>query len=247
MSEDAVTYESGDNIAVITLNQADKHNRLNNDLVEGLEAAWRRFALADDRVAVLASASAKAFTVGADLDNIPHDLFRGIPGIGVPLEKPVIGAVAGWCVGGGMVLTTMCDLLVATESAKFSYPEVKVGFSGGLIATLAARIPHKIAMELLLLGEPMDARRAYEVGYVNKVVLDGEHLEAAMEYARAIAGMAPLPTGMLKRFVGETVAKGPSEIAAIARVQLTEVNTSEDGKEGMAAFREKRPPVFKGR
>jgi enoyl-CoA hydratase len=124
----------------------------------------------EDRVAVLTGAGDKAFSAGADLRDPPGNLYRGIPGVGVAVDKPVIGAAAGWVVGGGMVLTTMCDILVAADNVRFSYPEVKVGFTGGIITNLAARIPHKIAMELLLLGEPIDAKRAYEVGYVNKVV-----------------------------------------------------------------------------
>jgi len=246
MSDDAVTYRSQDRIAVVTLNRAKRLNRLDSAIVDGLHAAWRRFRDSDDRVAVLCSATERAFTVGADLDNIPHDLYRGIPGIGVAVDKPVIAAVSGWCVGGGMVLTTMADLLVATRSARFSYPEVKVGFSGGLIATLAARIPHKIAMELLLVGEPIDAQRAYEVGYVNRLIDDGQHVAAAMEYAGKIAAVAPLPATMLKRFVAETVPKGPSERAGIARREIDAIGASADGAEGIAAFRDKRPPVFKG-
>ena len=108
-------------------------------------------------MAVLTGAGDKAFTAGADLKAPPATLYRGIPGVGVAVDKPVIGAVAGWVVGGGMVLTTMCDILIAADNARFSYPEVKVGFTGGIISNLAARIPHKIAMELLFLGEPIDA------------------------------------------------------------------------------------------
>ena len=146
-------------------------NRIDAAVVEGLHQAWLRFmGDEEERVAILTGAGDKAFTAGADLKSPPNNLYRAIPGVGVAVDKPVIGAVAGWVVGGGMVLTTMCDILIAADSARFSYPEVKVGFTGGIIANIAARIPHKIAMELLLLGEPIDARRAYEVGYVNKVV-----------------------------------------------------------------------------
>src|SRR5512145_1592364 len=165
---DAVTYLSADRIATITIDRAERMNRIDADVVEGLHAAWHRF-MGDDeaRVAILTGAGEKAFTAGADLRAPPKNLYRGIPGIGVPVDKPVIGA---WVVGGGMVLTTMCDILVAADTTRFSYPEVKVGFTGGLITNIASRIPHKIAMELLLVGEPIDARRAYEVGYVNRVV-----------------------------------------------------------------------------
>ena len=123
----------------------------------------------------------------------------------MPVDKPVVGAVAGWVVGGGMVLTTMCDILIAADNARFSYPEVKVGFTGGIISALATRIPHKIAMELLLVGEAIDAQRAYEVGYVNKVVpvsgtdADGarlcpphrRHRAAALACAQAICRRDP--------------------------------------------------------
>src|SRR5215470_2047380 len=199
-------------------------NRIDADVVEGLYHAWHRFmASEEDRVAVLRGAGEAAFTAGADLKAPPSNLYRGIPGVGVPVDKPVIGAVAGWVVGGGMVLTTMCDILVAADNTRFSYPEVKVGFTGGLITNIASRIPHKIAMELLLVGEPIDAKRAYEVGYVNRIVPLAELMPTAMDWAHRIAATAPLPSRMLKRFVAETVPKGPSERAAIARVQVEAV------------------------
>ncbi len=244
---DAVTYTSaGDHIAVITINCAERMNRLDADIIDGLEVAWRQFMQTDDhRVAVLA-ANGPSFSTGADLKAIPHDLYRGIPGVGVVVDKPVVAAVQGWCVGGGMVLTTMCDILIAADDAKFSYPEVKIGFSGGLISTLACRIPHKIAMDLLLVGEPITAERAYEVGYVNKLVAEEELLDTAMDYAKRIAAQAPLVSRMLKRFVGETIPKGPTEIAGITRAEVDATNTSADVEEGVAAFMEKRCPVFKG-
>jgi len=245
---EAVTYERDGHVAVITMNKPDRMNRLDPELVAGLKQSWKRL-MADDeaRVAVVTGAGEKAFSAGADLKNVPHNLYHAIPSVGVPVDKPVVGAVHGWCIGGGMVITTMCDILIAADNTKFSYPEVKIAFSGGLISNLASRIPHKIAMELLLVGDNMDVQRAYEVGYVNKVVSRDELMPTAMDWARRIAETAPMPSRMLKRFVHETLPKGPTEHAAIARVQVEDINNSEDWVEGQASFAEKRKPVYKGR
>ena len=248
MPKDAVTYRSQDRIAIITIDKPERMNRIDADVVEGLHDAWVRFMASDEeRVAVVTGAGDKAFSAGADLKSPPNNLYRGIPGVGVPVDKPVIGAVAGWVVGGGMVLTTMCDILVAADNARFSYPEVKVGFTGGLITNLASRIPHKIAMELLLVGEPIDAKRAYEVGYVNKVVPVAELMPAALDYARRIAATAPLPSRALKRFVTEALPKGPTEVAGIARAQTDAIFASADWEEGRKAFAEKRAAQYRGK
>lgn len=248
MTEEAVRYTAEGAVARITINRPERLNRLDDAIVRGLEAAWRRFMDTDDhRVALLTGAGDRAFTAGADLNAVPHDLFRAIPGIGVPVDKPVVAAVRGFCVGGGMVLTTMADILIAAEDARFSYPEVRIGFSGGLIACLAARIPHKIAMELLLLGETIDARRAYEVGYANAVVPAAALDATALDWATRLAATAPLPSRMLKRFVAELLPRGASERAGIARAQVEAINASADWVEGRAAFFEKRPPRFEGR
>ena len=245
---DAVTYTCDNHIAVITMNKADRMNRLDPEIVDGLNQCWKRFMADDDaRVAVLTGSGEKAFSAGADLKNVPHDLYRAIPSIGVPVDKPVIGAVAGWCIGGGMVLTTMCDIIICADNTTFSYPEVKIAFSGGLISNLASRIPHKLAMELLLVGDNMSVQRAYEVGYVNKIVPVAELMPTAMDWAGKIADTAPMPSRMLKRFVLDTMPKGPTEQAAIARVQVEAINDSSDWVEGQAAFAEKRKPNYHGR
>lgn len=248
MNADAVDYRVEGPVARIAINRPERLNRLDAAIVDGLHAAWQRF-MADDaqRVALLTGAGDRAFTAGADLQAVPHDLYRAIPGIGVEVDKPVVAAVRGYCVGGGMVLTTMADILIAADDARFSYPEVKIGFSGGLIASLAARIPHKIAMELLLLGDTIDARRAYEVGYANAVVPAAALDATAMDWAQRIAAQAPMPSRMLKRFVAEVLPRGPTERAGIARAQVDAINASADWIEGRAAFFDKRPPRFEGR
>lgn len=245
---DAVTFRCDNHIAVITMNKADRMNRLDPEIVDGLNQCWKQFMADDDaRVAVLTGSGEKAFSAGADLKNVPHDLYRAIPSIGVPVDKPVIGAVAGWCIGGGMVLTTMCDILICADNTTFSYPEVKIAFSGGLISNLASRIPHKLAMELLLVGDNMSVQRAYDVGYVNKIVPVADLMPTAMEWAGKIADSAPMPSRMLKRFVLDTMPKGPTEQAAIARVQVEAINDSSDWVEGQTAFAEKRKPKYQGR
>jgi enoyl-CoA hydratase len=243
----AVTYTRDGMVAIITINRPERMNRLDAEIVDGLHDRWVRF-MGDDaaRVAVLAG-SGKAFSAGADLKNVPHHLYHGMPGIGFPVDKPVVAAVQGWCIGGAMVLTTMADIMIVAEDAKFSYPEVKIAFSGGLISNLVTRIPHKIAMELLLVGDTIDAKRAYEVGYANKIVSLDQLMPTAMDYARRIADSAPMPSRMLKRFASETLPKGPTEIAGIARSQVDAINRSSDWIEGRAAFTEKRPPKFKGK
>jgi enoyl-CoA hydratase len=243
---DAVLYESRGAIAIITINRPEKRNALNPAVVDGLAAAWQRLQAGPDRVGVLTAAGDKAFSVGADLKEIPQDLWRGIPGIGVEVDKPIVGAVAGWVVGGGLVLAQACDLLVAADDTRFLYPEAKIGFSGGLISALVSRIPHKVAMEVLLLGETFTAERAHQVGFVNKIVPAGQQLAGALDYAEKLAANAPLVLALLKRFAAEILPRGPSERAAIARAAVDRVTGSADLKEGIAAFAEKRAPNFAG-
>ena len=242
---DAVLYESRDRVAIVTINRPAKANSINADVAAGLAEAWHRFNAGDDRVAIVTGAGEKAFSGGADLD-APPELRRFMPGVGIAVDKPIIAAVSGWCVGGSVVLVQMCDLCIASETARFSYPEAKLGFTGGLITSLAARIPHKVAMEFILMGEPMTAQRAYEVGFVNKVVPAGQHLVEAEAWARKLAGMAPMVLATLKRFVGEVVPRGPSEQAGRALAEIEAVWGSDDYREGLAAFKAKRPPDYRG-
>ncbi|HXV62340.1 MAG TPA: enoyl-CoA hydratase/isomerase family protein [Vicinamibacteria bacterium] len=246
MSTNVVLYESKQGIAIITLNRPEKLNAMNGDMWGALEATWRRFTNSDDRVAILTAAGERAFCVGADLNDPTLEVWRAIPGHIVEVDKPVIAAVFGHCLGGGMGLVQFADICVAADDTQFAFPEARVGLAIGGASSLVARVPHKIAMELMLTGESISAQRAYEVGLVNKVVARERLMEAAMDYAERIAANAPLVLGMLKRYAREVTPRGPVENAALWRREPERIFASRDAKEGIAAFREGRKPKFVG-
>ena len=159
-----VTIEHRGPVSVIAINRPEKLNAINKAVAVELQLAFGEFDRSEQRVAILTGLGGKAFSAGADVTDLP-ELWRCVPTVGIKTDKPIIAAVAGWCVGGGLVMAMMCDLLVAADTARFSYPEGKVGITGGMIAGLAARIPHKVAMEMMLLGEPMIWRAPMRSGW----------------------------------------------------------------------------------
>jgi enoyl-CoA hydratase/carnithine racemase len=242
-----VSVEERGPVSIISINRPEKLNAINKAVAIELQEAFAAFDHSAQRVAILTGGGGRAFSAGADVTDLP-ELWRCVPTVGIATDKPIIAAIGGWCIGGGLVMAMMCDLLVASESAKFSYPEGKVGITGGMIAGLAARIPHKIAMEMMLVGEPISAERAYQIGLANRVVPDGREVEEALALADKIVGLAPLALAAMKRFVNDGVLpKGPAELAARYGAELAAVRNSADAEEGVRAFKERRKPRYQGR
>jgi len=223
-------------------------NAIDEAMEKALAAAWHRFNASDDRVAILTGAGEKAFSAGKDLSYKAFPEYRRfVPGFDIEVKKPIIAALNGWCIGGALTLVQMSDLCVASKSTRFTYPEAKIGFAGGMIAGLASRIPHKVAMEIMLLGEELSVERAYQVGLVNKIVEDEELMPTAQRMARRLADNAPLVLEMLKGLVRQTVSPSPTERISQALHPIERVMVSEDFREGMQAAREKRQPRFTGK
>jgi enoyl-CoA hydratase len=242
-----VSVEERGSVSIISINRPEKLNAINKAVAIELQQAFAAFDHSAQRVAILTGAGGRAFSAGADVTDLP-ELWRCVPTVGITTDKPIIAAIGGWCIGGGLVMAMMCDLLVAAESAKFSYPEGKVGITGGMIAGLAARIPHKVAMEMMLVGEPIGAERAYQVGLANRVVPDGREVEEALALAEKIVDLAPLALSAMKRFVNDGVLpKGPAELAARYGAELAAVRNSAEAAESVRAFKEKRRPRYEGR
>jgi enoyl-CoA hydratase len=234
-------------VTIVSLNRPDKGNAISRTMAEEVQRAMRAFDASEQRAAVLTAAGTRAFSFGADVSE-PPELWRAVPNVGWQTDKPLIAAVEGWCIGGAMVLAMMADLCVCGAGARFYYPEAKLGLTGGMIAVLPSRIPHKIAMEIMLLCRTYEAARAAQVGLVNEIVPEGEALAKAVEWGKEMAGFAPIVMGAIKRMVvDEVLPRGPSEQWALQGARLAAIRESNDFREGVAAFREKRPPAFRGR
>jgi enoyl-CoA hydratase/carnithine racemase len=253
--EPAVLTERRDNVLVITLNRPDARNAVNAAVAEGVAAALDELD-ADDELSVgVLTGAGKGFSSGMDLKAFMagesgYAVDRGFAGITRRASrKPLIAAVEGFAVAGGLEIALSCDLIVAARDARLGIPEVKrslVASAGGLFR-LPRRIPYHVAMELALTGDPIDGERAYTLGLVNRVTEPGQALDEALGLAAAIAKNGPLALDASKRIIVQGHDWSEEEAWDKQGTIVGPVVTSEDAREGATAFAEKRDPVWKGR
>jgi enoyl-CoA hydratase len=174
-----------------------------------------------------------------------------VEGLGLaqmPPRKPLIAAVEGWAVGGGFELLLACDLVVAAETARFALPEVKRSLvAAGAALDLPRRLPHAVALEMLLTGNPLAASRAADLGLVNRVTPEGGALGGALELAALIAANGPLAVAATKQIARRAVDRNADDDWAWQAGITSPVIASDDAREGAIAFAERRPPVWTGR
>jgi enoyl-CoA hydratase len=251
----AVLTERRERVLLITLNRPDQRNAVNAAVAQGIAAALDELDGENELSVGVLTGAGKGFCAGMDLKAFvtgerPYAEGRGFAGIVErPAEKPLIAAVEGFAVAGGLEVALACDLIVASRGTRLGIPEVKRSLvaAGGALMRLPRSLPRNLAMELALTGEPIDAERGYELGLVNRLTEPGGALEAALELAEVIAANGPLALRATKRILTESTDWPDGEFFARQREIADPVMRSEDAREGATAFAEKRPPVWKGR
>ncbi len=260
MDYQTLLFDIRDGVAYITVNRPDKLNALNDQVMAELAEAVERIATAPEiRGAIITGAGPKAFIAGADIGDLsrqgPFDgKARAMRGQAVlrRLEtcgKPVVAAVNGYALGGGCELAMACHLRIASDTAKFGQPEVKLGIAPGYGGTqrLPRLVGKGVALQLILSGEMIDAQEAYRIGLVNKVVPAPALLAESEKVLRGILAMAPLAIRLCLEAVDQGLEMTLDEGLLLEANHFGLLAATDDMKEGTTAFLEKRPPRFVGR
>jgi enoyl-CoA hydratase/carnithine racemase len=260
MVEASVLVERRGEIALLTLNRPDKHNALSLALLARLEALMGELGEDASVRVVVVTGNPRCFSTGMDLDDLGRvsavaDTQRVLGrarDANAAIERcprPVIAAIAGWCLTGGLELALACDLRVAADTARFGVTSARIGTVAGMGGT--QRLPRLIgpgrAKELLFSAEPIDATEALRLGIVNRVVAAGQEVETALEMARLYATRAPLSLAFAKAAVNVGMTMPLDSALAFEIGLTTQLFTTEDRAEGLRAFHEKRPAKFQGR
>ncbi|TEA79205.1 enoyl-CoA hydratase [Allopusillimonas ginsengisoli] len=258
MSEPMIKTETRGRIAIITLDRPKQLNALSNELIDQLAEAMRAFD-ADEGISVMVlTGSEKAFAAGADIgamqswsymDVYKKDYLGGNWDSLRRIRKPIIAAVAGYALGGGCELAMTCDIIIAADNARFGQPEIKLGVIPGFGGT--QRLPRAVAkskaMDLVLTARMMDAEEAERAGLVSRVVPLDKLMDVALEAATAIASMSLPSVIMAKECVNMAYEGSLNDTLMFERRNFHALFATEDQKEGMTAFVEKRKPAFKHR
>jgi len=252
-----IRFDVDGHVAIIRLDRVEARNAINAEMAQQLEAAIDCLEDDDDLWLGILTHEGPVFCAGADLKEIAAG--RGLALVterggfgGIVLKeraKPLIAAVDGPAVAGGVEIVLACDLCVASDISAFGIPEVKrslLAIGGGLVR-LPRIVPRAVAMELALTGDTIGARRAHQLGMINKVCRTGETLAAALELASRITANAPLAVRASRRLVLESAAQSDRQGMAEASRALAELSTTDDFVEGPLAFIEKRQPMWRGR
>lgn len=249
-TNDAVLTETRGRVLLITLNRPDAMNAINTDLAQGLLAALAQLDADDALTAGVLTGAGRGFCSGMDLKAFaaggPPKGFDQFLRDGA--DKPLIGAIEGFALAGGLEVALTCDLLVAAEGVKIGIPEAGVGLfaAGGALLRLPRRLPYAVAMEMALTADPITAEQALEYGLVSRVVAKGATVDAAMELAERIAKNAPLSVAASKVLVRAQQGITEEEFWEFQKPLMAKVFTSNDAKEGPASFAQKRAPEWTG-
>ncbi|MCW3836367.1 enoyl-CoA hydratase [Sphingomonas canadensis] len=257
MTYETILVERRGPVTLVTLNRPQALNALNSQVLADLIHALEAFDADESQGCAVLTGSEKAFAAGADIkemstkgfaDMYGGNFFAGYDRV-TAVRKPVIAAVAGYALGGGCELAMMCDFILAGENAKFGQPEIKLGVTPGMGGSqrLARAVGKAKAMEMCLTGRMMDAAEAERAGLVSRILPTAELVEEALKTAELIAGMAPLAVKANKEMVNAAFETTLAQGIAFERRLFHAIFGTEDQKEGMAAFVEKRPGVWKGR
>ena len=248
---DAVLTETRGRVLLITLNRPEAMNAINTDLAQGVLAAVRQLDGDDGLTAGVMTGAGRGFCAGMDLKAFAAS---GPPqGMGEFFEngarKPLIAAIEGFALAGGLEMALACDLLVAADNVKFGIPEAGVGLfaGGGALIRLPGRVGYMKAMEMALTADPITAQEALSLGLISRMTEPGKAIDAAMELAERIARNAPLSVAASKEIIKATHGMTDAEGWEYQKPLFAKVFTSEDAKEGPRAFAEKRAPVWTGR
>ncbi len=248
--EAAVLTERRGRVLVITLNRPDQRNAINGALSSGLWAAVQELNTDPGLTAGVLTGNGRGFCSGMDLKAFARgeDIGPMFEFVRAGADKPLIGAIEGFALAGGLELALSCDLLVAAKGAKLGIPEVKVGLfaAGGGVIRLPSRVGYGKAMEMAITGDPISAEDGAVYGLVSRLAEPGEALTVAIELAERIARNAPLGVAASKQIIRSSVGATEEEMWEVQSRFQASVFTSNDAKEGPAAFAEKRKPSWSG-